>query len=169
MLYWCSLVINQVHCICYAEEAQAAAKIKLELSYKELALFWKLLPVVLQRAPPASRLQDLGVHKYVVADSIYPSDWEDPENMVINLVLCVKILKIICWSCLLLIDIHFEKNWRYKYILKTVWLKQKYETLYSFAFSLPLYLTQLIKLVLNHKKFWCYSVLFYLTKYLLMT
>nr|CAB3266506.1 sperm-associated antigen 17-like [Phallusia mammillata] len=64
------------------EEAQSAARIKQESAYKELALFWKLLPVVLDRAPPTSRLQDLGIHKHIVTDSILPTDWEDQDNMI---------------------------------------------------------------------------------------
>ena len=49
---------------------------------KELALFWKLLPVVLSRATPTSKLQDLGCHQYTVADTILPGNWDDADNLV---------------------------------------------------------------------------------------
>ncbi|XP_039272076.2 sperm-associated antigen 17-like [Styela clava] len=64
------------------EEALAAEKAKKEMNEKELAVFWKLLPTVLQRAAPNSTLQDLARLEYSVADMIHPTDWNDADNLV---------------------------------------------------------------------------------------
>lgn len=64
------------------EEVVAAEKARKEMNEKELALFWKLLPTVLQRAAPNSALQDLARLEYVVTDTIHPTDWNDPENLL---------------------------------------------------------------------------------------
>ena len=65
-----------------ADEVQAAAQTKAAFDRKELALFWKLLPSILQRASPESRLQDLAVYRHLVTDTILPADWEDPDMLV---------------------------------------------------------------------------------------
>lgn len=64
------------------EEVIAAENSRKQQNEKELAMFWKLLPVVLQRTAPNSTLQDLARLEYVVTDSHHPSDWTDAENMI---------------------------------------------------------------------------------------
>ena len=64
------------------EEDLIGADLQRQEEVKELALFWKLLPVVLSRATPASKLQDLGCHQYIVKDTMLPASWDDADNMV---------------------------------------------------------------------------------------
>ena len=71
-----------------------AEKAKLDFQSKEIAMFWKLLPTVLQRAPPNSTLQDLARLEYSVAETIHPSDWTDPENLVMMAMILIAIIYI---------------------------------------------------------------------------
>ncbi|CAK8694543.1 unnamed protein product [Clavelina lepadiformis] len=64
------------------DDALAVTQSQREIDTKELALFWELLPIVLQRASPTSKLQDLGLHLYTVLNIAYPGDWDDCDNMI---------------------------------------------------------------------------------------
>lgn len=66
------------------DESAAAEKAKRDLQEKEIAMFWKLLPTVLQRAAPGSTLQDIARLEYQVKDTIHPADWTDADNLVRN-------------------------------------------------------------------------------------
>jgi len=55
---------------------------KHETDTRELALFWKLLPKILENAPAVSRLHDCAIFGHTVRDVLYPGDWESQENLV---------------------------------------------------------------------------------------
>ena len=66
----------------FTEETLAQLNAKQENESKELALFWKLLPKILENAPAVSRLHDCAIYENSVRDVLYPGNWENQENMV---------------------------------------------------------------------------------------
>ena len=65
-----------------ADESLAQIRFQQENLTKEIALFWKLLPVLLDKAPAASRLHDCGLHEYKVRSVYYPENWKNPTSVV---------------------------------------------------------------------------------------
>ena len=68
--------------VTYAEETLEKRHMQQATDTKELSLFWKLLPVLLENAAPTSRLHDCGIYDYTVREVAYPADWDNQENMV---------------------------------------------------------------------------------------
>ena len=80
--YKAIFIKNAKYAFIFSEETLAKLKVKQETDTRELALFWKLLPKILENSPAASRLHDCALFEHTVRDVLYPGDWDSLENLV---------------------------------------------------------------------------------------